>query len=252
MVEKSGHEKTLVMVKALPQVGETYGETVCCAGVTTEGKWRRQYPIRFRKLENKFTRWQWIEYDWRKPQNDPRRESRRVQEDTIKILGKASPKERTTLLNRIVVNSYQEAERQGDSLCLLRPRNTRFKWTKKPEDQLAQEKRAYQAATMQTSFLDTAEVAPFDPCPFEFKFEFEDDAGKHAPVCQDWETAAMFFNRRKSFTETESLRQMSETFNEEYPEKGMVFSMGTHSRFPIWMLIGIIRLDEMAQLDLGL
>ena len=80
-MESSGHERVLVLVKALPHVGDRHGETVCCAGVTETGEWRRQFPVHFRTLEEKFRRWQWIDYDWRKPKDDQRPESRRVQED---------------------------------------------------------------------------------------------------------------------------------------------------------------------------
>ncbi len=76
---KSGHEKVPVLVKALPHAGKRHGEAVCCAGVTADGEWRRQYPIHFRKLQTQFSRWDWIEYDWITPTGEDRRaESRRV------------------------------------------------------------------------------------------------------------------------------------------------------------------------------
>ena len=78
-------DEVLMLVKALPHVGERHGEMVCCAGVTLDRKWRRQFPIKFRELgDEKFKRWQWIAYDWREPGSDDRRiESQRVQEGTI-------------------------------------------------------------------------------------------------------------------------------------------------------------------------
>ena len=83
-MQKRGRDRVLILVKALPHVGQRHGETVCCAGVTADGKWRRQYPIHFRRLKDQFKRWQWIEYYWIAPgPDDRRRESRRVQEDTI-------------------------------------------------------------------------------------------------------------------------------------------------------------------------
>ena len=95
----SGHEEVLILVKALPHVGERYGETVCCAGLTLDREWRRLYPIHFRRLrDNQFRRWQWIQYDWIAPgPNDRRRESRRVQEDTIKVDKMMPEKERASI-----------------------------------------------------------------------------------------------------------------------------------------------------------
>ena len=46
----SGTERVVILVKAAPHPSRRYQETVCCAGVTTEGEWRRLYPVRFRHL----------------------------------------------------------------------------------------------------------------------------------------------------------------------------------------------------------
>ena len=44
---------------------------------------------------------------------------------------------------------------------------------------------------------------------------------------------------------------MQKVFGEEYPKKGMAFAMGTHSLYPdTWLINGIIRLDEIKQLEL--
>ena len=50
-----------------------------------------------------------------------------------------------------------------------------------------------------------------------------------------------------------ALKEMAQVFNEQYPEKGMAFAMGTHSRRPEqWLLVGVIRLDPVAQMSLGI
>lgn len=102
-VAEKGRDKVLVLVKALPHAGSVHGETVCCAGVTIDRQWRRLFPIHFRSLrDNKFARWQWIEYEWRKPDKDARPESRRVQEETI-ALGSVMPTaERAPFLKKII------------------------------------------------------------------------------------------------------------------------------------------------------
>ncbi len=98
------------------------------------------------------------------------------------------------------------------------------------------------------SFLDE-ELAALDPCPFAFKFDYETADGKrHSATCEDWETSAMFYNFRRRLGTDGALAAMSRTFNEEYPRKGMAFAMGTHSRRPVWLLVGVIRLDWVSQL----
>lgn len=133
----------LVLVKALPHVGERHGETVCCAGVTLDGEWRRQYPIHFRRLRDQFARWQWIEYDWVAPGNeDRRRESRRVQEDTIRVGDEMPERERASFLSSLVMGSTDEAAAKGMSLALVRPAKTRFRSKAKTLEQIEQERRA--------------------------------------------------------------------------------------------------------------
>lgn len=252
MGEKSGRERALILVKALPRGGKVHGETVCCAGITPELEWRRQYPIRFRHLrDGKFQRWQWIEYDYRLPSDDSRKESRRVQEGSIEPGEVLSRPKRADLLKHIIVPSVDFAAERGDSLALIRPRNSRFSWRGKTPQEIDAERLEYIKAASQKSLFDD-EKKPLDSCPWEFFFEYESSDGKpHKGICHDWETAAMFWRFQKSMGEKRALQEMDKVFNQEYPEKGMVFAMGTHSRWPdSWLLNGVIRLDEADQLSL--
>ncbi len=252
--ETQGHEKVLVLVKALPHAGKRHGETVCCAGITASGEWRRQYPIHFRKLQNSFFRWNWIEYDWVKPKADERRkESRRVQEDTIRVAGKMPERERALFLNKILMPSSKAAASRGDTLALIRPRQSEFYWEEKSDTELASERAAYQAAAKQFSLFDQ-QLAALTPCSYAFKFKYStEDGTKHTATCDDWETTAMFYRFRKQYGPERALIEMDRCFNQTYPTKGMAFAMGTHSRFPdVWLLVGVIRLDRVAQLSLQL
>lgn len=248
---KQGHEKVLVLVKALPHAGNRHGETVCCAGVTPSGEWRRQYPIHFRKIENQFRRWDWIEYDWIKPRGDERRkESRRVQESTINVSGHMRNTERANFLNPFLVPSTKIAVEKEMSLALIRPKKTRFYWKKKTASEIHRERDAYRAASQQLSFLDK-ELAALSPCPFEFKFDYQtEDDIRHEATCDDWETTAMYYGFQRRYGVERALAEMNKVFNHTYPTKGMAFAMGTHSRYPdVWLLVGVIRLDKISQLS---
>ena len=240
-----------MLVKALPHVGDKHGETICCAGVTLDRQWRRQFPITFRYLENqKFSRWQWIEYRWRKPTDDKRPESQRVQDGTI-IPGPKMPKrERANFLNPLVVASTSEAADSSKTLALIRPENPVFSFKKKRADKIDNERRDYAAAASQLSFF-TKQQKPLEPCPYEFRFKYTTKDGPHDHLCGDWETAAMYFRFEKLYGVKKALKLMDETFNLEYPKNGMVFAMGTDSRYPSkWLLVGVIRLDEEDQIPL--
>ena len=58
----------------------------------------------------------------------------------------------------------------------------------------------------------------------------------------------MFWRERKRTSETEALRWMDGTFNEEYPRRGMAFAIGNMAKRPqTWQLLGVLRLDEVKQ-----
>lgn len=251
--ENRGHERALVLVKALPHPGRKNDETVCCAGVTPEGHWRRQYPIHFRQVGVPFKRWDWIEYDWATPSDDPRPESRRVQDNTVKISGKLAEGERAAFMNRISVDSTAAAAAAGRTLALIRPVTSRFSWVRKPVEQVEKERLANEKAAKQTSLFGQ-DIVAMVPCPYEFKFAYTTADGKaHNSTCGDWETSATFARFRRQYGETGALNRMGTIFNEEYPTKGMMFAMGTHSRWPgSWLLVGVIRVDAVAQPDLGI
>lgn len=246
--------RVTVLVKALPQPSKRYGETVCCAGVTADGKWKRLFPIRFRHLKGKssFKRWDWVKFNYRAPTTDRRAESCHVYEESIVADGKLVGKERVRLLNPLIVGSAKHATELGQSLCLIRPRNTRFIATRKGLTDIDKEREAFRLAARQTSMLDK-ELAELEPSPYKFRFKFEDDGGKHDYQNGDWEAYAMFWWGRSRTSETEALAWMDQTFNEDYPNRGMAFALGNQAKRPqTWQLLGVVRLDELAQGELPL
>jgi hypothetical protein len=117
------------MVKAAPQVGRRHGETVCCAGIDLYGNWLRLYPVSFRTLEGskKFGRWDRIKFNWRTPNDDKRTESRRVDQQSIEIVGKLRKSERANFLAKAVVTSLVKEREAGRSFALLKPEILAFK-----------------------------------------------------------------------------------------------------------------------------
>jgi hypothetical protein len=98
------------------------------------------------------------------------------------------------------------------------------------------------------------ELAEIEPSPFVFRFKFRDaDGVEHDFENGDWESHAMFWRERSRTSEEAALRWMSETFNERYPAAGMAFAIGNQAKRPkTWQLLGVIRVDETNQLDMGL
>jgi hypothetical protein len=237
-----------MLVKAMPNPSKKYGETVCCAGVTTDGKWKRLYPVRFRHLESQFNRWQWVDFKYRRPTGDTRAESCHVFEDKITVGDKLnSDEEKAKFLNPLVSHSTGEAAMRGQSLTLIRPSKARFHYRKKPTELIESEREGYRQTARQASLLDD-DISAIEPTPYAFGFSFEDAAGRHSHRCGDWETNAAFWKIRKSKGEPAALAHLLETYNEIYPSRGMVFAMGTVKARPKqWLLLGVIRLNELTE-----
>ena len=64
----------------------------------------------------------------------------------------------------------------------------------------------------------------------------------------------MFYNLKTKLGSADAaLARMNQVFNVDYPRNGFVFALGTHSRRPDqWLLVGVIRLDEVKQMALAL
>jgi hypothetical protein len=246
--------RVTILVKALPQPSKKHGETVCCAGVTEKGEWKRLFPIRFRHLtgDSVFKRWHWVKFRYGRPSHDNRAGSCHVHEESLVIDGSIPRGERSRFLSPLILPSINEAIARGQSLALVRPRNPRFMHRRKSVSEIGDEKAAFEKAAAQKSLLDK-ELAALEPTPFEFRFRFEDDA-KYDFECGDWEAHAMFYHgRKRGMSEAQTLDWMNETFNVKYPQEGMVFAVGNQARRRhIWQLLGVLRVDEMTQGALAL
>ncbi len=242
--------RVTILVKALPQPSKKYGETVCCAGVTPEGQWKRLYPIRFRHLSGNtsFGRWDIVSFKHRPPVHDRRAESCAVNEDSIEIVGEMPKRERARFFAPLILPSVAEAGRQGKSLALIRPRETKFIHRAKSASQIATEKAAYAKAARQGSLLDR-QLEEMEPTPYVFKFSFRDEEHRHTYTNADWEAHAMYYmGKQRGQSDVEILDWMDETFNVEYPRLGMAFAVGNQAKRPhVWQLLGVIRLDELPE-----
>jgi hypothetical protein len=244
--------RAAVLIKALPQPSKTYGETVCCAGVTADGQWKRLFPVRYRHLSGaaSFGRWDWVKFSYRSPTRDTRVESCHVFEDTIAKDGKLAAPERSRLLIPLITNSALDAMNAGRSLTIVRPRNTKFVAKPKTPKAIQDEREAYAQAAKQGSIFDK-ELAELEPSPYDFRFRFDDDGGSHDYQNGDWETHVTFWKWRSLYGEAETLKKMSGVFNDEYPAKGMLFALGNQAKRPhTWQLLGVIKMGEAKQGEL--
>jgi hypothetical protein len=237
----------MILIKALPHRSSNYFETVCCAGIGTDGKWRRLYPVPYRILQadQRFGRWNWIEYGFTSPKNDIRYESQKIIPESIIVTKKVSGSQKFQNVRSLIRGSLDEANAKGDSLTLIRPSEVQFKWRAKTETQLSVERLKHAALANQYSMFDQT-AKPLMPCPYTFYFFWKDQNGKaHRHTCDDWETSTAFNVRRNSTgSDNLALLSLKNTFEVDYFLNGMVFGFGTHIRRPNqWLLVGVIRVD---------
>lgn len=245
----SGETEAVVIIKASPQVSQRHGETVCCAGINLYGNWLRLYPVSFKLLDDnkKFGRWDRIKFKWRLPNNDPRPESRRVDQDSIEIFGELKKGERERFLSKSIVTSLQRERDAGRSLALLKADIKEFVVERKTPSELDEETKRFDKIRAQTDLFSKKSI-PHRPCPYRFKYRYRTEDGERFNTCQDWEIEATYFKWSNEYGEKEALEKMQHIFGEEYPGKGMLLAMGTHSLYPnTWLINGVIRLDPISQ-----
>lgn len=248
----------MILIKAQPHRSSRYFETVCCAGVGRDRLWRRQYPVPFRILKDsqKFGRWEWISYSYVKPRDDKRRESQKVNSNSLVAKGKMKRSERAAFLAPLVVGSLLQADQNGDSLALVRPKAIQLEALQKSAQELASETEKHKQLADQLSLLEEDEaVDPLVPCKFQFVLRWVDQDGrKHRHECDDWETVAAFNRFERMYGEEKALDVLREKYEDQYFKAGLVLGFSTHSRRNKefgsknqWLLVGLIRLDETAQ-----
>lgn len=250
MPESEKTSEVIILVKAAPNPSQTYGETVCCAGVTPEGNWLRLYPVNFRDLKTnqQFKRWDRVGFKWRLPKDDRRIESRRIDPDSLEIKGELKKNGRASFLSPVEVTSLDKEEKAGKSFALLRPREIKkFYYQPKNKKELEKETREFELFHKQMSLFEEKSNKPYKPCPYEFKYKYVTDDGNREGTCQDWEIDATFYKWKKIYGEEKALKEMLRKFGDEFPEFGITFAMGTHSIWKNWLINGIIRLDESDQ-----
>lgn len=272
--------KVLIAVKTYPAISTKYGETVCTAGITEEGKWIRIYPLPFRKInrENRFKKYEWIELELRRNTNDFRPESYRpINYQEIKTIGEIKPdgdtwdERRKIVLRKVYTNLEQLIAEAKDknictSLATFKPKKildftyekTDREWGTKQIQYLESEKQ--QANLFESEEEDEIEnFEVVDKVPYKFKFKFMDDTGKTSNLMiEDWEIGMLYWNCLKTHNGNEQLacEDVKKKYFDDFAKtKDYYFFLGTtklnhyvsHNPF---VIIGDFRPKYITQLGL--
>jgi hypothetical protein len=123
-----------------------------------------------------------------------------------------------------------------------------FRAERKTAAELQEEADKYEALRAQPDLFNAKPIIPYEPCPFRFKYRYRTDDGEREGTCQDWEIEAAYYWWAKQYGHDHALAEVRRVFGEEYPLKGMLLAMGTHSQYPdTWLINGVVRLDDVRQ-----
>ena len=205
--------RILITVKTYPQPSGKYDELVCTAGLTTDGKWIRIYPVPFRRLpyKDQYRRYQWIELDIIRRDKDFRPESYSPARgiDTKIVVGTSIPtvhnwaerkqivlNELFSSMNDLISCAKGEAKK---SLATLEPREI-IDFVVEPVER--EWKSEWQNHLLQLNLFDQDETGRAHPrkvirkLPYKYSYKFlsTGDKNPRTLMIEDWELGALFWN----------------------------------------------------------
>lgn len=120
-------ESIIVLVKAAPNWSTKYKTyEICTAGISESEGWRRLYPFpEMTMIREEVRLWDIIEVETKKPTDDPRSESRKIRNGSVRVIDRISNrKEKRKIINSLVEPSLEIALNEKRSLTLSNQRLT--------------------------------------------------------------------------------------------------------------------------------
>lgn len=245
--------KVLITVMTYPHPSRGHQELVCTAGISEAGDWVRLYPIdyRYQPSNRRFRKYQWVEVELEAlgHKNDGRKESRKPDLDSLRLIGepldtKNSWRKRRDFIDPLphhTVNKLKELyAADKTSLGIVRPtrvldlevRAADREW--KPE---------WQGLFSQMTLFGPQQK-PLAKLPFTFHyvFECEDSDKPHTAMCEDWELGVLFLKEVDRLgSEQAAADSVKQKFLGELCGKGRdtCFFMGTFFPYNTWLVLGV-------------
>ncbi len=245
--------RVLITVMTYPHPSRGYQELVCTAGITERGEWVRLYPIdyRYRPRNQQFRKYQWIEVGLqpRGSGNDRRKESRRPDLDSIRIVGPPVPTanrwaERRSIIDAMPHHTLNHLKALHDqdrtSLGIVRPTRVLDLKVERVEQEWKPE---WQTLFDQLRLFGPPQK-PLRKIPYKFSyvFECEDSAKPHTAMIEDWELGVLFLNEVERLgSEEAAAASVRKKFLEELcrEDKDTRFFMGTVFPWNTWVVVGV-------------
>lgn len=252
------HKKIYLLVKAYPEKSKKYGSSICSAGITTDGKWIRIYPIdlNYYSLNQGLLRkWNLIEGEvFEASEKLSRKESYKIKEKSIKLLDDSLAKMGTSkhekekiweqrnrliipILNKSIEQLKELQSKDHTSLGIIKPRKFNFHLRKDLNNI-----KVIKSKTVQKN-LDGRKLIIPDQIEKIFSYQFWCDDPRcngHDMICEDWELMEAYRSWKRIYKDPDELeKKLMEKFYIYMKKRNLHFIVGTTAQFGTWVIIGL-------------
>ena len=275
----SQKRKVFITVKTYPTLSKKYDELVCTAGILDDGNWVRIYPLPFRKLdyEQRYKKYQWIEFELEKNTSDMRPETyRTVNCAAIKAVGEPVGTEKQWQKRKDIIFQSNKIYRSlGElidlahanklSLAVFKPQKLiKFEVEKTERDWPPDKLALLQGKKNQFDLFQTQEeleevFSVVKKLPYKFFYKFCDQDGKEARLMiEDWEIGVLYWKClvQEKGNEQEALAKVKQKYFDTFKTLDIHFFLGTtkehhqkRARNP-FVIIGVFYPPHTPQLTL--
>lgn len=234
-------ERLILLCMTYPTTSKKYGSSVCMAGITEDGEFRRIYPIPFNtflKRKDRFKKRHIIEYEIRE-KGDYRKESYKVYPDSIRVLtDEIDYNEGIRELGNKYSTSLEELQaawiNDRTSLGIVKPVILDMNITSNKQ----------QETTIQCTLEDGGGIMPeMLKHSFVYHFRCSDSCDTiHKCSCLDTEIGQLYRKLKSRYSSELTAAKVKERFVTWMKEtREPYFMMGTHSFHPrSWMVISVL------------
>lgn len=232
-------EKLRVLAVAYPEESRKYQTTLCIAGITEDGDWRRLYPVPWTTyLElGGIPKRGWIDYELREgvkgERRDDRKESRKVKYKTIRNTGDPiTAEELRDILQPQVTNIEHLRERYYDdftSLGIIKPElmDMGFK--------INQAYTGYTQSKLSPNVIQVTQLK--DKPQYRFRCHQSEACTEHKIICEDIEVGQLY----RKYLRKEHIRhaKMKDKLFYQMQKNDLHFIVGTYAFQPTWLIVGL-------------
>ena len=246
--------KVLITVMTYPHPSKSHQELVCTAGITEQSKWVRLYPIDYRYMPAKqqFRKYQWIEIGLadQGAGNDDRRESRRPDLKSVRVLEEPLPTTHNWRARREIIDGMPHHttleleelyEKDRTSLGIVRPSEV----LDLEVEQVEREWKPKWQTALKQFHIFSGPPKQLEKLPYKFSYVFRcaDSADKiHRAMIEDRELGVLYRKEVERLgDEQAAVDSVRKQFLDKMcsPSRDTCFFMGTVFPYNTGVVIGV-------------